>query len=180
MRSVALFTVLLLSLQVKGDVGVEKSAKGGNQRPEESEGPTITPANDSETPFLGNLLVVPMDGSHWVDLKALAQELGRRGHRVTVVMPEVSIRMGPGKYYDTVTFAVPYTEADIDSVIAANKDILEKSTLTFTEKISKRFNQFRTISYFLHCTAESLLFNASVIAQLEQQVSYSATSPVSR
>uniref|UniRef100_H3C714 UDP-glucuronosyltransferase n=1 Tax=Tetraodon nigroviridis TaxID=99883 RepID=H3C714_TETNG len=110
----------------------------------------------------GNLLVVPMDGSHWVDLKALAQELGRRGHRVTVVIPEFSIRMGPGKYYDTVTYPVPYTQADIDSIIAANKDVLEKSTLSFTDK-------FRKIASFLHSTAESLLFNASVISQLEQQ-----------
>lgn len=176
MRSATLFTVLLLSLQVKGAVRAEKSAGEGNQRPEETE----TPANDSDAPFLGNLLVVPMDGSHWVDLKALAQELGRRGHRVTVVIPEFSIRMGPGKYYDTVTYPVPYTQADIDSIIAANKDVLEKSTLSFTDKISKRFNQFRKIASFLHSTAESLLFNASVISQLEQQVRASPTSPVTR
>lgn len=180
MRSATLFAVLLLGMQVKGGVRVENSVGEGNQRPEETEGATITPANDSEAPFLGNLLVVPMDGSHWVDLKALAQELGRRGHRVTVVIPEISMRMGPGKYYDTVTFPVAYNQADIDELIAANKDVLEKSTLTFTEKIGKRLNQFQKIRYFLHSTAESLLFNATVISQLEQQVSHSDTSPVTR
>lgn len=181
MRSVTLFTALLLSVQVKGAVDkVEKSVGEGNQRPEETEGATITPANDSETPFLGNLLVIPMDGSHWVDLKALAQELGRRGHRVTVVIPEVSMRMGPGKYYDTVTYPIPYGQAEIDTLLATNKDILEKSTLTFTEKISKQFNHFQKIANFLHSTAESLLFNATLISQLEQQVSHTNTSPVSR
>lgn len=181
MRSVTLFTVLLLSIQVRGAVDkVGKPVGEGNQRPEETEGATIVPANDSDTPFLGNLLVIPMDGSHWVDVKALAQELGRRGHRVTVVIPEISIKMGPGKYYDTVTYPVPYDQADIDAILATNKNLLEKSTLTFTEKIRKAFDHFQKIAYFLHTTAESLLFNASIISQLEQQVSKSNTSPVIR
>lgn len=181
MRSVTLFTVLLLSIQVRGAVDkVEKPVGEGNQRPEETEGATITPANDSDAPFLGNLLVIPMDGSHWVDVKALVQELGRRGHRITVVIPEISLKMGPGKYYDTVTFPVPYDQASIDALMATNKDILEKSTLTFVERMSKRIDQFQKIAYFLHTTAESLLFNASIISQLEQQVSQSNTSPVTR
>lgn len=172
MRSASLFTVLLLCMQVKGAVRV-KSAGEETQRPEETETAAITPANDSDPPFLGNLLVVPMDGSHWVDLKAVAQELGRRGHRVTVVIPEISMRFGPGKYYDTVTFPVSYDQADIDALVASNKAILERSTLTFMEKMSKFINQFQKIRYFLHSTAESLLFNATVISQLEQQVSQS-------
>lgn len=180
MRSATLLTVLLLSMQVKGAVRVEKSAGTGKQRPEETEGATITSANDSDTPFRGNLLVVPMDGSHWVDIKFLAQELGRRGHRITVVMPELSLRMGPGKYYDIVTFPVPYDQDDVDKLLEANKNILETSTLTFTEKIRKRFNHFQQIRNFLHMTAESLLFNDSIISQLEQQVSHTNTSLVTR
>lgn len=180
MRSATLFTVLLLGMQVKGAVMVERSVGDGNQGPEETEGATITPANDSDTPFLGNLLVVPMDGSHWVDIKALAQELGRRGHRVTVVIPEISMRMGPGKYYDTVTFPVSYDHAELDELVAANKDVLKKSTLAFTEKITIGFNRFQKIKHFLHSTAESLLFNVTVISQLEHQVSHSNTSRVTR
>uniref|UniRef100_A0A3B5KBV1 glucuronosyltransferase n=1 Tax=Takifugu rubripes TaxID=31033 RepID=A0A3B5KBV1_TAKRU len=169
MRSAALLVIMLLSMQVKG--AVDKTAGpvgGGNQRPEETKGTTNT-ANDSDPPFLGNLLVVPMDGSHWVDLKALAQEMGRRGHRVTVVIPEVSMRMGPGKYYDTVTFPVPYDKDLVASLMGDNKGILEKSTVGFTEKIQNRISQFQTFASFLHTTAESLLFNASIISQLEQQ-----------
>lgn len=172
MRSETLFTVLLLSLQKGSDVKAENSVGEGNQKPEETEGTTIIPANGSDSPFLGNLLVIPMDGSHWVDLKALAQELGRRGHRVTVVIPELSLKMGPGKYYDTVTFPVPYDQAVIDTLIAEHKNVLEKSTLAFTEKIRKRFHQIQKITHFIHSTAESLLFNASLMSQLEQQVSF--------
>uniref|UniRef100_A0A669BH88 UDP-glucuronosyltransferase n=1 Tax=Oreochromis niloticus TaxID=8128 RepID=A0A669BH88_ORENI len=111
--------------------------------------------------FLGNLLVVPMDGSPWVGFKAIAQEMGRRGHRVTVVMPETTIRMGPGKHYDTLTYPVPYDKTYIDSVMSKHKDIMKKSSQPFMEKIKKRFTQFQAISDFLHITAEKLLFNAS-------------------
>uniref|UniRef100_A0A673B539 UDP-glucuronosyltransferase n=1 Tax=Sphaeramia orbicularis TaxID=375764 RepID=A0A673B539_9TELE len=82
----------------------------------------------SSSRFVGNLLVIPMDGSHWVGIKAIAQEMGRRGHRVTVVMPEVTSRMGPGKYYDTVTFPVPYDKAFVESVMATHKEIMKKSS----------------------------------------------------
>uniref|UniRef100_A0A3B3VZQ7 glucuronosyltransferase n=1 Tax=Poecilia latipinna TaxID=48699 RepID=A0A3B3VZQ7_9TELE len=123
----------------------------------------------SSSGFLGNLLVVPMDGSHWVGIKAIAQEMGRRGHRVTVVIPEISIRMGPGKYYDTITYPVPYDRDYMDFVMTSHKDILEKSSQPFMEKMKKMFSQIQKITNLLHTTAESLLFNASLISHLAQQ-----------
>ncbi|KAL3054804.1 hypothetical protein OYC64_017689 [Pagothenia borchgrevinki] len=110
-----------------------------------------------------------MDGSHWVGIKAIAQEMGRRGHRVTVVIPEVSIRMGPGKHYDTLTYPVPYDRAHIDYVMSSHIDVMKKSAQSFTEKVAKRFSQIKRITGFIHTTAESLLFNASVISLLAQQ-----------
>lgn len=135
-----------------------------------------TPASDTASSgFLGNLLVVPMDGSHWVDVKALAQEMGRRGHRVTVVMPEVNMMMGPGKHYDTVIYPVPYDMAFIESIMASNKDLLQPSTGSFTEKIRKRLSQIQSITGLIHASAESLLFNTSLISHLAQQVSPTST-----
>lgn len=176
MWKATVFALLLLSVQVKGSVDKERGSAVENQRqkkenPKEAEGTTIPPASDTiSSGFSGNLLVVPMDGSHWIDLKALAQEIGRRGHRVTVVMPEVRIRMGPGKHYDTVTFPVPYDGAIVDSIMAVNKNVMERSTLPFVETVTKRFSQMQKIKDFLHATAESLLFNTSLISHLAEQV----------
>ncbi|KAK1166304.1 UDP-glucuronosyltransferase 1-6-like [Acipenser oxyrinchus oxyrinchus] len=39
----------------------------------------------------GKLLVVPMDGSHWISMKVVVEELGRKGHQVVVVIPERDI-----------------------------------------------------------------------------------------
>uniref|UniRef100_A0A3B3CC19 UDP-glucuronosyltransferase n=1 Tax=Oryzias melastigma TaxID=30732 RepID=A0A3B3CC19_ORYME len=122
--------------------------------------------------FSGKLLVVPMDGSHWVGIKAIAQELGRRGHRVTVVIPEVSMRMGPGKHYDTRTHTVPYGQAHIDAIMSMHKDIL-KTNQPFMERMQTKYHHILQIIDFIHVTAESLLYNDTFISYLAQQVSES-------
>ncbi|XP_012774313.4 UDP-glucuronosyltransferase 2C1-like [Maylandia zebra] len=38
----------------------------------------------------GNILVVPVDGSHWVNLKILLEELHASGHNLTVIRPSTS------------------------------------------------------------------------------------------
>ncbi|XP_051256873.1 UDP-glucuronosyltransferase 1A1-like [Dicentrarchus labrax] len=178
MWKAALFVLLLLNMdkQVNGAVDKSRGTVAENPRPEEkvkaeeAEGTITVPAsNTASSGFVGKLLVVPMDGSHWVGVKALAQEMGRRGHQVTVVIPEINVRMGPGKHYDTVTYPVPYEKVFIDSVMSSHKDIMKKSAQPFVEKIRKRFSQIQKITNFIHTTAESLLFNASLISHLAQQ-----------
>lgn len=44
----------------------------------------------------GKLLVVPMDGSHWLSMKQLVLKLKDRGHEVVVLIPEVSWQMEKG------------------------------------------------------------------------------------
>lgn len=124
---------------------------------------------DSSAPYRGKLLVVPMDGSHWVGIKAIAEEMGRRGHQVTVVMPEVNIRMGPGKHYQTITHPVPYDKAHIDSLMSSFTNVMSKEEKSFVEKVSKGITQLQKMFSFIHTTAESLLFNQTIISHLQQQ-----------
>ena len=90
--------------------------------------------------------------------------MGRRGHRVTVVMPEVTFRLGPGKHYTTLTYPVPYGQAEVDAVLGG---ISETMTKSFMEKMS----HISHMMSFLRTTAESLLYNTSLISHLSQQVS---------
>jgi hypothetical protein len=39
------------------------------------------------TVYGGNVLVFPLDGSHWVNMKVLIEELHSRGHSITVIRP---------------------------------------------------------------------------------------------
>ncbi|XP_053186364.1 UDP-glucuronosyltransferase 1A1-like [Scomber japonicus] len=164
MWKAGVFVFLLLNMDVELNGAVNK-ARGSVAEKTDS----ILATQTDSSPFLGNLLVVPMDGSHWVGIKAIAQEMGRRGHRVTVVIPELSMRMGPGEHYDTLTFPVPYDQAFIDSMISTHMDIIHKSAQSFTGKIRKRFSRIQRFIGIIHITAESLLFNASLISHLAQQ-----------
>ncbi|XP_023130177.2 UDP-glucuronosyltransferase 1A1-like [Amphiprion ocellaris] len=178
MRKAAVFVFLLLSaaMEVSGAADKKKGSEAetskleGKVKAKKAENTDAIPASDiSSSAFKGNLLVVPMDGSHWIGVKAIAQEMGRRGHRVTVVLPEISMRMGPGKHYHTVTHPVPYDQAHIDSVMAKNTEALEKSAESFMQKVQSRMSQFQAIMDMIHVTAESLLFNDSIITHLAQQ-----------
>uniref|UniRef100_A0A3B4ZGN6 glucuronosyltransferase n=1 Tax=Stegastes partitus TaxID=144197 RepID=A0A3B4ZGN6_9TELE len=175
MRKAAVFVFLLLTVAMEVSGAADKKKGSEAETPKkvkakEAETTDTIPASKTSSPaYKGNLLVVPMDGSHWVGVKAIAQEMGRRGHRVTVVIPEISMRMGPGKHYDTVTHPVPYDYAHMDSVLSTNKDVLEKSTQSFLEKVQARISQFQAIHDIIHTTAESLLFNDSIITHLAQQ-----------
>uniref|UniRef100_A0A673B3B9 glucuronosyltransferase n=1 Tax=Sphaeramia orbicularis TaxID=375764 RepID=A0A673B3B9_9TELE len=164
MWTAALFVFLLLNVEVNEAANTTTSKQETKENTEATDS-----VSASSSRFVGNLLVIPMDGSHWVGIKAIAQEMGRRGHRVTVVMPEVTSRMGPGKYYDTVTFPVPYDKAFVESVMATHKEIMKKSSQPFMEKIKSRITQIQSIVGMLHSTAESLLFNDSLIEHLALQ-----------
>ncbi|XP_061151834.1 UDP-glucuronosyltransferase 1A1-like [Syngnathus typhle] len=133
-----------------------------------SEARDNTPADHTGS-YVGKLLVIPMDGSHWVGMKAICQEMGRRGHQVTVVMPELTILMGPGEHYETLTFPVPFDKAFVDFVMSKNEDVLEKTSQSFVEKIQDKFSHIQRIAGLLHTIAESLLFNDSLISHLAQQ-----------
>lgn len=46
---------------------------------------SFTPSCDG-----GNILVFPVDGSHWINMKVLLEELHARGHNLTVIRASTS------------------------------------------------------------------------------------------
>ncbi|XP_074545561.1 UDP-glucuronosyltransferase 1A1-like [Halichoeres trimaculatus] len=166
-----MFVFLLFHLDMQVSGAAEKKPEPGSDasKPVDHVKTEETEVVKSPPSFSGNLLVIPIDGSHWVGIKALAQEMGRRGHRVTVVIPEVSMRMGPGKHYDTLTFPVPYDQATIDNFMSSHKPLMDQSASSFTARIRNRFSRLQQIQELIHTTAESLLFNETLILHLAQQ-----------
>ncbi len=119
--------------------------------------------------WTGKLLVVPMDGSHWTGVKAVAEEMGRRGHTVIVVIPEISMRLGPGKHYITKTFPVNY-ELDLFNEVlteqvreltALGRSLLKSVTSTVASLI-KMFN-------LMASTSKSMFKNQELIEFLREQ-----------
>ncbi|XP_047457473.1 UDP-glucuronosyltransferase-like [Mugil cephalus] len=66
------------------------------------------------------VLVMPVDGSHWLSMKILVKELSRRGHEVVVLVPETSLLItkteaGGSKDYKTLIYQPPYTKEELDN-----------------------------------------------------------------
>nr|XP_057937451.1 UDP-glucuronosyltransferase-like isoform X1 [Doryrhamphus excisus] len=70
----------------------------------------------------GKVLVIPVDGSHWLSMKILVKELTHRGHDVVVVVPESSLLMNASESYRTQHYKVPYTKAELDDKFTELKD----------------------------------------------------------
>ncbi|XP_031661546.1 UDP-glucuronosyltransferase-like [Oncorhynchus kisutch] len=68
------------------------------------------------------VLVMPVDGSHWLSMKLLVKELAARGHEVVVLVPDTSILIQGSDYYRTETFRVPYSKAQLDENVNKLKD----------------------------------------------------------
>ncbi|XP_072496840.1 UDP-glucuronosyltransferase 1A7-like isoform X10 [Notamacropus eugenii] len=62
----------------------------------------------------GKLLVVPMDGSHWLSMGMVVEELHQRGHEVVLVIPEVSWRLATSAPYTVKTYKPSYSLEDLN------------------------------------------------------------------
>ncbi|XP_059921768.1 UDP-glucuronosyltransferase 2A2-like [Gadus macrocephalus] len=69
----------------------------------------------------GKVLVVPVDGSHWINMKVLMEELHSRGHEITVLRPNDAWYIKDNSpHYRTVTvdFSAGFNEEDFGSMAA--------------------------------------------------------------
>ncbi|NXX92245.1 UD16 glucuronosyltransferase, partial [Centropus bengalensis] len=61
----------------------------------------------------GKLLVVPMDGSHWLSMRLVLAALSQKGHEIIVVTPEVNLNVKASEYYTLKTYPVPLTREEL-------------------------------------------------------------------
>ncbi|XP_069472104.1 UDP-glucuronosyltransferase 1A1-like isoform X5 [Ambystoma mexicanum] len=81
----------------------------------------------------GKLLVVPQDGSHWLSMRSVVEELRQRGHEITLVVPQTNILIGTSHNYSVKIFPVPYDQEFLDSELKrmsrevfADESVIEK------------------------------------------------------
>ncbi|XP_062972115.1 UDP-glucuronosyltransferase 1-6-like isoform X5 [Elgaria multicarinata webbii] len=112
------------------------------------------------------LLVLPQDGSHWLSMSAVVQKLSERGHEITVVAPEINLLLKGSKYYKQKTYAVPYTQVDLDAVFQKfARNLFHKVSFPYTI-----LQEYRNIMYLINMffdNCDSLLKNAELIRYLE-------------
>ncbi|XP_067286929.1 UDP-glucuronosyltransferase 1A1-like isoform X2 [Pseudorasbora parva] len=126
-----------------------------------------SPAGKSS--WTGKLLVVPMDGSHWTGVKAVAEEMGRRGHTVIVVMPEISISLGPGKHYITKTFPVTYGQDLINHMMVDYVGELTAPGQSPLKSVASKVKLFKKIYNYMASKTVSLFKDQELIEFLREQ-----------
>ncbi|XP_075685710.1 UDP-glucuronosyltransferase 1A1-like [Rhinoderma darwinii] len=127
----------------------------------------------------GNLLVIPMDGSHWISMVPLIEKLGQQGHQIVVLVPESNLHIKPSTNYILKTYPVPYTTEQLRDHMSrsANNFFAELPTV---KRIVKAFERITNISRVLYTTCQHLLKNEGVIGYLKGQVFDAALlSPIS-
>ncbi|XP_075036523.1 UDP-glucuronosyltransferase 1A1-like isoform X1 [Mixophyes fleayi] len=126
----------------------------------------------------GNLLVIPMDGSHWISMATLVEELGQRGHQIVVLAPQSNIHIKPSMNYILKTYTVPYTTEQLKEEMTRSS--YDKFTsLPTGKRLMKTYERITNITSLLLTTCQYLLHNEEVISYL-QALPFDATllSPI--
>lgn len=116
----------------------------------------------------GKVLVLPVDGSHWLSMKILVKELVQRGHDALVLVPETSLLIKGSEDYRTEIYQVPYTKEDLGGSFQSLKDgiFLKPPTMGDMLVNVERLVNFTTMQVR---GCESLLENRSLMARLREQ-----------
>ncbi|NWT83579.1 UD11 glucuronosyltransferase, partial [Lanius ludovicianus] len=115
----------------------------------------------------GKLLVVPVDGSHWLSMREVLDTLGQKGHEVVVVAPEVTMRIKPSQNFVMKRYSVPYTEEDL------KKEFQEFFHFSFEqgsflERFVKAYKGIKRITNFGVAACGHLLQNKELMRYLEE------------
>uniref|UniRef100_A0A8C2ZUQ5 UDP-glucuronosyltransferase n=1 Tax=Cyclopterus lumpus TaxID=8103 RepID=A0A8C2ZUQ5_CYCLU len=115
----------------------------------------------------GKVLVVPVDGSHWLSMKILVKELTHRGHEALVLVPESSLLIHGSDSYKTKIYQVPFTKAQLDGVFKQLKDgvFVKQPEITDLFINVQRLVNFTSMQVK---ACESLLNNQPLMSELKE------------
>ncbi|XP_048165673.1 UDP-glucuronosyltransferase 1A1-like isoform X6 [Corvus hawaiiensis] len=115
----------------------------------------------------GKLLVVPVDGSHWLSMREVLEMLQQKGHEVVVVAPEVTMHIKPSKNFVMKTYPVPFTQEELDEAPhGLIKEVFEGGS--FLERVVRLYQQAKKNSVLFLATCSHLLHNKELIRYLEE------------
>lgn len=116
----------------------------------------------------GKVLVLPVDGSHWLSMKILVKELSQRGHEILVLVPECSLLINSTESYKTEIYKVPFTKADLDAKFSN----LGENVFLKPPEITDMFKDTQLLVSFTSMQVkgcESLLTNQPLMSRLREE-----------
>ncbi|XP_042806527.1 UDP-glucuronosyltransferase 1A3-like isoform X2 [Panthera leo] len=113
----------------------------------------------------GKVLVLPMDGSHWLSMKEALQELHARGHEIVVVSPEVNLHIKKEDFFTLMTHAIPYTQEEFDDLFLSQSYLVFEK-LHFLKMFLKIMENLKTASFIFQRSCKELMYNKDLIGHL--------------
>ncbi|XP_031460313.1 UDP-glucuronosyltransferase 1-1-like [Phasianus colchicus] len=115
----------------------------------------------------GKLLVVPLDGSHWLSMREVLDELRQKGHEIVVVAPEVSLYIKPTKNFIMKMYPVPFTQEEVDGMFRrTGQDVFAEGS--FLERFIITYQGLKNSSAMFLSVCEQLLYNKELIRYLQE------------
>ncbi|XP_013375352.1 PREDICTED: UDP-glucuronosyltransferase 1-1 isoform X8 [Chinchilla lanigera] len=113
----------------------------------------------------GKVLVVPMEGSHWLSMKDVVRQLHARGHQAVVLAPEVSWHIKEEDFFTVNFYAFPYTQEEYNHLfLDYTKMVFE--TQNYVESFLK--TKVKKDSALLLSGCSHLVHNKELMASLAE------------
>ncbi|XP_018091523.1 UDP-glucuronosyltransferase 1A1 isoform X1 [Xenopus laevis] len=113
------------------------------------------------------LLVLPLDGSHWLSMRILVENLGQRGNQVVVLAPHSNIYIHPSENYILRTYPVPYSKQLLkEQMVKSANSVFAKRPLL--EKITNMYQRITNITDILFSACQHLLYSKEIMQELRE------------
>ncbi|XP_001915869.2 UDP-glucuronosyltransferase 1A1 isoform X1 [Equus caballus] len=113
----------------------------------------------------GKVLLVPIDGSHWLSLVGVLQQLQQRGHNIVVLAPDASVYIKEGAFYTLKRYPVPFRREDFEATfISLGHSVFENDP--FLRRVVKTYKKVKEDSALLLSSCSHLLHNNEVMTSL--------------
>ncbi|KAM7096336.1 UDP-glucuronosyltransferase 1A1-like [Ciconia maguari] len=96
---------------------------------------------------MAHLLVVPMDGSHWLSMRSVLVALSQKEHEIVVVAPEVNLNVKASEYYTLKTFDLQATQCPDPPSYVPRTFTDNSDHMTFIQRVENLF--FKSSESFL-------------------------------
>ncbi|NXY55685.1 UD11 glucuronosyltransferase, partial [Callaeas wilsoni] len=114
----------------------------------------------------GKLLVIPMEGSHWLSMKQVLVELSKRGHEIVVVAPDNRMLIDSSDVYELKTYPVPFKKGEMEEHIHSTAARCF-SQEPFLVRLWKIWEDFRKTGTMFQASCKSLLYNQEMMKYIE-------------
>ncbi|NXE97355.1 UD11 glucuronosyltransferase, partial [Menura novaehollandiae] len=110
----------------------------------------------------GKLLVIPMEGSHWLSMKEVLAELSKRGHEIVVIAPDNKILIDSSDIYEMKTYPVPFKKEDMEALMLSFGASCF-SQEPFLVRFWKALEGYRKSAAMFQASCRSLLYNEEMM-----------------